>query len=468
MAIESGSLRRPLSLALRITLIVGAATTVSFVAFALLIARSLEHHFLQQDLGELQAVAESLTTALSDQPGPAGRDELRRRLAGAVAGHHGVYFSVFDEHGQSIYGTAPEALVERARATAAASVLDASTMAVWQVGGRTYRSIVLGHQSHKALAAISMQAQLEFLQGLRRSLWWGAAAGALAAVLAVLLAVRWGHAPMRRISKVVAGVNSAQLHVRLDASDVPIELAPLVGSFNGMLDQLQESFERLTHFSADIAHELRTPVTNLTTETQVALSKPRSPEAYREVLYSNLEELERMGKTIGDMLFLAQAEHPLARPAHEAIDLDQEVTALFEYFEAWADEAGVRLAKGGSAPPMLGDRLMLRRALANLIGNALRYAPKGATVSVRMVHRQGQVEISVENPGPDIATEHLPHLFDRFYRADPSRRQNGAGAGLGLSIVKSIAEAHGGMAGVASTGGLTRFWLNLPVAQARR
>lgn len=462
MATEGRLARRPLSLALRITLIVGAAMTLSFVVFALLIARSLEHHFLRQDLGELQAVAESLASAMSDRPAPADRDELRRRLAGAVAGHHGVYFSVFDDLGRPIYGTAPEALLDRARTAAAAEVLDTSSMAVWRVDGRTYRSIVLGFEDHKVLAAISMEAQLDFLRGLRRSLAWGAAAGALVAVFAVLLAVRWGHAPMRRISRVVAGVNSSQLHVRLDAADVPIELAPLVGSFNGMLDQLQDSFERLSHFSADLAHELRTPVTNLTTETQVALSKPRPPEAYREVLYSNLEELERMGKTIGDMLFLAQAEHPLARPAHEAIGLDQEVVALFEYFEAWADEAGVRLVKDGSAPPMLGDRLMLRRALANLIGNALRYAPKGATVTVRTVHRPGRVEVSVENPGPDIAPEHLPHLFDRFYRADPSRRHDGAGAGLGLSIVQSIALAHGGQAGAESSGGLTRFWLSLP------
>ena len=152
-----------------------------------------------------------------------------------------------------------------------------------------------------------------------------------------------------------------------------------------MLDRLQQSFQRLSDFSADIAHELRTPVTNLTTQTQVALAKrDRTADAYREVLYGGLEELERLGKMIGDMLFLARAEHPAAALQMDEVDLGNEVQLLFDYFEALAEERGVRLVMAGTAPAVRGDRSMLRRALGNLISNGLRYVPTGGQLTVRL------------------------------------------------------------------------------------
>jgi two-component system heavy metal sensor histidine kinase CusS len=266
---------------------------------------------------------------------------------------------------------------------------------------------------------------------------------------------------LRRIGATVRGITSEQLHVRLAAETVPIELDPLVAAFNDMLDQLQRSFTRLANFSADIAHELRTPVTNLTTQTQVALTKARDTEAYREVLYSGLEELDRMRKMIGDMLFLAQADHRLSTAEMSEVDLGAEVLALFDYLEAWAEDLGLSLQLEG-ALTVAGDRLMLRRAISNLLTNALRYTPRGERITVQLSQHGAMAEIRVRNPGPVIDAQHLEQLFDRFYRVDPSRHRAGEGAGLGLAIVRSIAEAHGGRVGVESADGVTSFWLRFP------
>lgn len=459
-------LRRPLSLALRITMLVGVVMTVLFSIFAVLVAKSMAMHFAEQDLGEIQAVAESLASALGPSPATDDAHALEMRLSRAVAGHHGVYFSVHDKTGARLFGTVPEGLYEVARATAAVDRLDTGALTVWQAGGQDYRGAMLQLRGETVLVAVSMESHLRYLSKVRNGLWWGTVVASSAAVLAAWLAVRWGHAPLRRISATVRSITSQHLHVRLTPRDVPVELDPLVASFNEMLDQLQASFLRLTHFSADIAHELRTPITNLTTQTQVALTKVRDPEAYREVLYSSLEELERLGKMISDMLYLAQADNHLSKPELIDVDLGAEVAVLFDFFEALAEDVGVGLRLRGEAPPLRGDRLMLRRALSNLISNALHYTPRGEAIDVHLSRDDDIAEVQVSNPGPTIEPKHLNNLFDRFYRADPSRHRKGEGAGLGLAIVRSIVEAHGGRVGVESIDGVTCFWMKFPAGDS--
>ena len=459
--------RRPLSLALRITAVVAVAMTLVFAAFAWQISRSLEQHFAEQDFGELRAVAESVSEALAEGDGAQDPQVLERRLAAAVMGHHGVFFSVWSADGHRVYGTAPADLTEVGRSQPAAAKLDVQAMRIWTEQDRSYRGAVLQMGNYRALVAVLMDFHLRYLAQLRKALWLATLVSCLVAIVAARLAVMWGHAPMRRLSARIGEVGSGQLHLRLDATLVPIELQHLVASFNEMLDRLQDSFVRLSDFSADIAHELRTPVTNLTTQAQVALSKPRTVEQYQELLYSSLEELERMGKMIADMLFLAQADHHLSPPNLVSVDLADEVRDLFEYFEALAEDRGVRLLLEGNAPAVEGDRLMLRRALSNLLSNGLRYTPDGQSLAVRLATRGADVEVGVQNPGADIAPEHLPRLFDRFYRVDPARQHKGDGAGLGLAIVKSIVEVHGGRITVTSTAGRTCFTLTLPVTASR-
>jgi two-component system heavy metal sensor histidine kinase CusS len=220
------------------------------------------------------------------------------------------------------------------------------------------------------------------------------------------------------------------------------------------------------NFNADIAHELRTPITNLMTQTQVALSRARTIDEYREILYSNMEEYERMAQMVGDMLFLAQADSGTNKRESIEVDLAAEVRSLFDYYEGWAEESGVSLAVEGDAT-VAGDRLMLQRALGNLLSNAVRHTPSGGTVRVVLARSEDRATVSVENPGQPIMAGDLPKIFDRFYRPDPSRQRRGEGAGLGLAIVKSIVEAHNGIIEVASDENGTRFEITFPAIAQR-
>jgi two-component system heavy metal sensor histidine kinase CusS len=242
---------------------------------------------------------------------------------------------------------------------------------------------------------------------------------------------------------------------------VPRELGDLAASFNEMLRRVDESFRRLTNFNADIAHELRTPITNLMTQTQVLLSRVRTIEEYREILYSNMEEYERMAQMVGDMLFLAQQDNDVAARESAEIDLAAEVRGLFDYYEGWAEERGVSLVLEGDTR-VEGDRRLVQRALGNLLSNAIRHTPAAGTVRVTLSKRDGAAVVEVENPGIPIPADDLPKVFDRFFRVDPSRQRRGQGAGLGLAIVKSIVDVHGGKVEAASDETGTRFRIRLP------
>lgn len=243
---------------------------------------------------------------------------------------------------------------------------------------------------------------------------------------------------------------------------MPVELERLALSFNHMLERIEDVFTRQSNFSADIAHEIRTPITNLVTQTEIALSQSRSQQELEEVLYSNLEEFSRMSRMVSDMLFLAQADNNQLIPEQQALDLAEEVHKVFEFFEAWAEEKAVALRFVGSHCRVIGDPLMLRRAISNLLSNAIRYTPAGQAVTIQLSESAETVRLVVENPGTPIAAEHLPRLFDRFYRVDPSRQRKGEGSGIGLAIVKSIVGAHHGSVAAQSDLRSTRFIVVLP------
>jgi two-component system heavy metal sensor histidine kinase CusS len=276
------------------------------------------------------------------------------------------------------------------------------------------------------------------------------------------MAVQWGHLPIRKVNEEIRAVRSSKLDVRLDPLDVPIELEELVVAFNEMLARIEEGFARLSHFSADIAHELRTPVTNLITQTHVALGQPRTCEEYREILYSDLEEFDRMSRMISDMLFLAQTENRPARHLFQRIELPELICNLFDYFEAFAEDRSIALRLEGSVAAIEADREMLLRALSNLLSNAIRHTPVGLSITVTLAEDEHWTTIGVANPGDRIREVDLPRIFDRFFQVDPARQRKSSGAGLGLAIVRSIAEAHGGRVTVVSGPTGTRFDLSLP------
>ena len=258
--------------------------------------------------------------------------------------------------------------------------------------------------------------------------------------------VRRGLRPLLRMRAQAERIGAGQLDARMPVQEAPIELAELAATLNAMLARLESAFARLSTYSSDIAHELRTPLSNLMTQTQVALAQPRDAAAYREVLASNAEELERLSRTVADMLFLAQAEHGELLPSRQPVALGAEVRALFDFYEALAEDRGIALRLQGDGT-VLGDSLMLRRAIGNLLSNALRYTPRGGAIEVSVAPRDSQIVLRVRNDGTPIAAEALPRLFERFYRAEPDRSHaqgQGDGAGLGLAITQAIVQAHGG------------------------
>lgn len=231
-----------------------------------------------------------------------------------------------------------------------------------------------------------------------------------------------------------------------------------------MLMRLEDAFTRLRRFSADIAHELRTPVNNLRGEAEVALGKARTADDYRAVLASSLEECARLARLIDTLLFLARAESPHTKLTYEDLDVARELQRLQAFYAPAAEEAGIALTITSTVEMALrGDRTLLHRALGNLIENALTYTPTGGRITLTAERQDGQVTITVADSGRGIPAEHLPCVFDRFHRVEQARSNAEGHVGLGLAIVRSIAVLHGGTAAIASTVGQgTSVTLRLP------
>lgn len=459
-------MQRPFSLALRLTLSFGIAAAIVFSGFGWITERSIKEHFRAEDVAEIEIISQAVHQALATSRSKDELAPIERRFDDILVGHHHASLYIADRDGQPLFASPGPDLSKAARLGSDGG----DTVRQWADADHSYRVLVqsMGADSaanappYTVVVAVPIDYHLRFLEHFHQTLWMMVASGFTLMSFMGWLAVRQGHAPLRDIVAKIRSISASQLHTRLSPEAMPAELIDLAASCNDMLGRVEDAFQRLSNYAADIAHELRTPVTSLMTQTQVALSQARTPDEYREILYSNIEEYERMAQMIGDMLFLAKADNGLSKPSIAAVDLAGEVRALFDYYEAWAEERGVSLALEGDAT-ISGDRLMLRRALSNLLSNAIRHTPPGQTVQVRLdPAKDDEISIVVENPGATIPAEHIPRLFDRFYRVDSSRQRGGDGAGLGLAIVKSIVAAHGGRIEVTSIEDKTRFRITLP------
>lgn len=461
-------MRRPPSLTLHLTLLFSGAAAVIFAVFGWIIYQSTEQHFEAGDIAELNVIAHTVEAALSGVQSAGGLTSAESRFADILVGHHRASLYLIGAAQRPIYMSPGPDLASVVRSSQGES--GSTYIRRWNDAKHSYRVLIqhgiTAGQPYTMAIATQIDYHLRFLEHFRKILWIMIASSIGVMTLMGWIAVRRGHKPLRDIIARIHRISAHELNTRLSPESVPGELTDLALAFNGMLQRVDEAFRRLSDFNADIAHELRTPITNLMTQTQVALSRARTIDEYREILYSNMEEYERMAQMVGDMLFLAQADNQPRKITVTELDLAKEVQALFDYYDGWAEERGITLALEGTTTAS-ADRLMLQRALGNLLSNAIRHTPAGETVRVRLhASHEGEVSIVVENPGSEIPPEHLPKLFDRFYRVDPSRQRSGSGAGLGLAIVKSIVDAHGGTINVVSTAGRTRFHIILPPLRA--
>ena len=452
---------RRLSLTARLSLMFMLAVTGVLAAAGYFFSQLSEHHFDELDRHTLLEKLEASQRLLGRLGDVHEFPSIRPQMQALLDGHSEMRAFVFDEHGAQLFPVPDRQLAEPRL-----SSLIGQQGKELAFEGRLWRGEAghaqIGAQRLTVLILLDVTVHKAFFRTFSGWLWGALVLCALLSGLLGWLLARSGLRPLRDVTQVAASVSAKSLRERIPEDSTPAELRQLVEAFNAMLARLEDAFVRLSNFSADIAHELRTPLSNLMTHTEVALTRARSLEEYQDNLHSNLEELQRMSRMIDDMLFLAKADNGLIVPDATPVELHGLCAKLLDYYQLSADERGIRFELSGAAT-LQGDLLMLRRALSNLLSNALRYTPDGGSIQVEIEQLPEGVTLSVANPGPAIAPEHLERLFDRFYRVDPARREGSpSNAGLGLAITRSIIQAHQGSIACTSELGRTNFRLEFP------
>ena len=391
---------------------------------------------------------------------------------------HAIRFSVvFDQTGKVLWSGDPAAAPSPLAVPIITQVLKGETVfeTILKPGRPPIRRIFVPlHIEDHGLLIFQTEKSLRFVQetlwslflllagastGLLFLAWWGS--GRLA---------REALAPVEALSQTAETISGQTLSTRLSLTAPYMEFQRLAQTFNGMLDRLQQVFESQRRFVADAAHELKTPLTAMKGNFEVSLQRTRSAEEYREVIISNLTEVDRLTGMTKSLLTLAQFAGDRPPLVLESINLCPLVEEVVDELSVLAQEGGIHLqAECQSVPPLMGDISQLKQALINLLDNALRATPFGGTITVRVRSLNTSIELTVEDTGPGIDSRHLPHLFERFYRVDQARDRQSGGTGLGLAIVKEIVEAHGGhIQAHSQVGKGTTMTITLPTGKSRR
>lgn len=330
-----------------------------------------------------------------------------------------------------------------------------------KINNRHYRAIIITHQEVLAFIALPIDVHHQYLIQFNRQLSLILIAITLLLVSVAALSVHWGFAPLATIVQKMKGINLQRLDERIVVSDMPLELRPLTESYNSMMVKLESNFESLSRFSDNIAHELRTPIATLSTQTQVMLTKPRESDEYIEQLHHQHDTLKQLSAMINDMLLLAKTQKELSDSQISHVDIESLITKLIDYYEMIAENREIIFEKSGDFKTVLGDKGLLQRLFANLMSNAIYYAASNSTIMISATVLTSSTSLNA--PKDDIQSpEQLwlritmtnrldkplnqieaDKLFERFYRHDKTNTMH-SGTGLGLSIVQAIANAHNG------------------------
>ncbi|MGJ7582774.1 heavy metal sensor histidine kinase [Variovorax sp. RHLX14] len=447
---------RKVSITTRLTLLFAGTSATVLLGLGILISKSLDAHFASEDYSALEERIE-LIQKTSNESTP---EALPIKLDTALKNYPGFIAQVTSRENGIVYST------ENFDFAMPLEIAKENQRFAWTEGGQKYRGVV-----HRTQTDANVAGELSILVGLSTSIHEHFMESFTHTLIAFVLgatvlcgllgwwAARRGLEPLRTMSGRARTVTGSQLHERMPVDSVPVEIADLANTLNAMLERLQSDFKRLSDFSSDIAHELRTPITNMMTQTHVTLNQARTNEKYRDIMASNAEEMQRLARMIADMLYLAKTENGLNLPSSEDVDLAKEIEALFEFYEALAEDKTVTLTtKGGSS--ICGDKLMIRRAISNVLSNALRHAFPHTSIDVEIINNNLRSIVNITNTGNTIPVDQAAFIFDRFFRADKSRtRPDSDGVGLGLSITKAIMAAHNGTIEVSSNNERTTFTL---------
>jgi len=353
---------------------------------------------------------------------------------------------------------------------------DFSLLQLWQIyrdqqftveiKNRNYRAIIIENQDILALIALPIDVHHHYLMHFNRQLSMILFAITLLLVSVAALSVYWGFAPLATIVQKMKRINPERLDERITVSDMPLELRPLAKSYNSMMVKLESNFESLSRFSDNIAHELRTPIATLSTQTQVMLNKPRDGNEYIEQLHHQHDTLEQLSAMINNMLLLAKTQKGLSESQIGNVNTERLITKLVDYYEMLAEDREITFEKSGEFATVLGDEGLLQRLFANLLSNAIYYAASDSTIRISATiitsgntlgssreeppsSKQRLLKIALTNRlDKPLEQSEAEKLFERFYRHDKTSSQH-SGTGLGLSIVRAIAHAHKGKVNIA-------------------
>ncbi len=447
------------SIAVRLTVGLGLIALIVFVAAGALLQRALAHELAEADRQELRGKLVVVQHFIGEFARAGDTTVLHHHFDDLRIGHSRLSIRVLASDASDVYHGAGLPVDEAFDASGFGRVLRAD--------GAPFDTIqtVLGTDSPwpggRIVLGLDSRPRDQLLARLRNNLVGVFVLGmTLTAGLSAMATWR-GLAPIKRLSKQAGSITAHSLSIRLIDRHDAAELEGLVAAFNAVLDRLETAYRQIEAFSANVAHELRTPLATLVSGSQVMLSRARTASELKEAIASNLEELQQMSQLVNDMLFLARADQGDRARGLEPTELAAEADRTLKYCEPLLEEGGLTAALVGAASIACNPALV-RRALVNLLVNAIRHTDSGGRIVVAIEVHGTSVRLSVENPGPPIPEGIKAHMFDRFFRADGARARAGESHGLGLTIVAAIARMHGGTVFAEYTGKANRIGLVIP------
>ena len=416
-----------------------------------------------------EVLADKVAAIRADLDAPGGLQVVTEQLKNARTNDRASYWvRVLDSAGRTVVETpGMDALVPpSAFSNKNFQTADSVAPAGFRTSDRLFSLVSIDHrvaaESFVIQVAQDRSADDHFMKQFAALLVAVLALGTVASALIGFSVTKRGLRPLAEMTSAVQRVGPTELSQRVSPAGWPREIKPLAVAFDDMLARLEDSFSRLSQFSADLAHELRTPIGNIRGEAEVALTRSRTPEEYREVIESTVAECSHLSHIVDNLLFLARTDAAEGHLQTAPFDGRSAIEKIAAFHEPMAEEQQVAVRCHGDAE-FVADEMLFGRAVNNLLENALRHTPAGGAVEISVSERGGAAAVSVKDNGEGIAPEHLPRVFDRFYRADSSRSSDGTG--LGLALVKSIVELHRGASKIESEPGKgTTVTLEFPKA----